>query len=347
MPVVRAQSNPTMTKSTKSPQTVIDQFQNERKHEVRESTLVNQKYHLRSFVEWTEEIELEDIGNLNGYVVNQYKTWRRENSEINEQTLYNNLMSIRALLRWCEQRELVEDGLADKLDIPRPENPVRDATIAPERANAILEYYQQFDYASRNHVLFYLLYHSGMRIGSIRALDVNDWKPGKQLLHIRHRPEEGTPLKNGEEGERAVYVSQDGLKSALSDYIKHNRLDKTDEYDRKPLFPTRQGRATTQTLRLYTEHLTEPCQYTGECPHEKELADCSARKRVKKSYECPSSVSPHPIRRSAITEHLNSDVPKDVVSERMNVSRKVLEQHYDSRTEEEKAEVRREYLENV
>lgn len=95
-----------------------------------------------------------------------------------------------------------------------------------------------------------------MRIGAIRGLEVGDWKASKQLLHLRHRPESDTPLKNGDDGERAIYVSKEGLAGALSDYIQHNRLNKTDEYDRKPLFPTQQGGATTQTLRLYTEHLT-------------------------------------------------------------------------------------------
>ncbi|WP_226479977.1 tyrosine-type recombinase/integrase [Natrinema amylolyticum] len=336
-----------MANIEETPRAVVEQFQKEREHEVRESTLINQKYHLRSFIEWTEETGLEQIGALNGFILNQYKTWRRENSEINEQTLYNNLTTLRALLGWCEQRELVEEGLTEKLDIPKPENPVKNETIAPERANQILEYYHRFEYASRDHVLFYLLYHTGMRVGTVHALDVGDWESEEGLLHIRHRPEQGTPLKNGKDGQRAVAISKDGLITALSDYIRHNRLEKVDENDRKPLFPTRQGRASTQTLRLYVEHLSEPCQYTGECPHGKDLESCDARRKMRDSYECPSAVSPHPIRRSAITDHLNSDVPKDVVSDRMNVSQKVLDKHYDARTEEEKANTRKQYLDNI
>lgn len=71
-----------------NPSAVVDQFQRERRHEVRESTITDQKCHLRSFVEWTEEIELGDVTHLNGCVVNQYKTWQQENSDINDQTLY-------------------------------------------------------------------------------------------------------------------------------------------------------------------------------------------------------------------------------------------------------------------
>jgi hypothetical protein len=58
-------------------------------------------------------------------------------------------------------------------------------------------------------------------------------------------------------------------------------------------------------------------------------------------------VSPHAIRRGSITHFLTEDVPTEVVSDRMNVSRDVLEQHYDRRSEEVKLEQRRGYLENI
>jgi hypothetical protein len=58
-------------------------------------------------------------------------------------------------------------------------------------------------------------------------------------------------------------------------------------------------------------------------------------------------VSPHAIRRGSITHSLNSDMPDKVVSDRANVSQRVIEQHYDRRTEREKMEQRREYLDNL
>ena len=63
--------------------------------------------------------------------------------------------------------------------------------------------------------------------------------------------------------------------------------------------------------------------------------------------KCPSSVSPHAIRRGSITHSLNSDMPDKVVSDRANVSPKVIEQHYDRRTEQERMEQRRDYLDNL
>ena len=63
--------------------------------------------------------------------------------------------------------------------------------------------------------------------------------------------------------------------------------------------------------------------------------------------KCPEAVSPHAIRRGSIMHYLAKDVPTEVVSDRMNVSRDVLDQHYDKRSEEGKLEQRRGYLENV
>lgn len=60
--------------------------------------------------------------------------------------------------------------------------------------------------------------------------------------------------------------------------------------------------------------------------------------------KCPSSCSPHAIRRDAITHWLTADVPEQAVCARANVSPDVIDQQYDRRTEREKMEQRRQYL---
>jgi hypothetical protein len=69
-------------------------------------------------------------------------------------------------------------------------------------------------------------------------------------------------------------------------------------------------------------------------------------KAVNYSYadSCPLSESLHVVRRGGITWRLSEDIPISVVSERMNVSQRTLERHYDARHEAQKSEQRRKQL---
>ena len=63
--------------------------------------------------------------------------------------------------------------------------------------------------------------------------------------------------------------------------------------------------------------------------------------------KCLASVTPHPIRRGYITALLGAGVPIEVVSDRCNVSPRVIEEHYDVRSAGEKMRQRQEVLRNV
>ena len=90
--------------------------------------------------------------------------------------------------------------------------------------------------------------------------------------------------------------------------------------------------------------MTRPCEYENTCPYERNLEDCEAT-AYNAACKCPGSVSPHPLRRSAITNFLNDGHSKELISDRMDVSVDVLEKHYDARSESEKRELRREMFE--
>jgi len=92
--------------------------------------------------------------------------------------------------------------------------------------------------------------------------------------------------------------------------------------------------------------LTRPCHVTNECPHKKEISKCEATD-FKLASRCPSSMSPHPLRRAALTYHIERNWPKDKLSERGNVSVDVLNKHYDESREEKNRMNRQEYLDNL
>jgi DNA-binding NarL/FixJ family response regulator len=98
-------------------------------------------------------------------------------------------------------------------------------------------------------------------------------------------------------------------------------------------------------LRKWVYHVARPCWYNGgECPHGRELSDCDAASSSDHTHECPSSFSPHSVRRGSITRYLADGVYNKYVSDRMNVGVDTIEKHYDQRTPEQKMENRKDYF---
>lgn len=320
------------------PRTARDIYLDHKQTECAESTVYNHRFRLKPFFEWCEKNEVDNLNDITGRDVQTYRLWRRENSDIKNVTMPMQLSTLRVFLKWAGTIEAVPENLYDKVLIPKvsKEERRRDETLETERAERILAYLDKFHYASNEHVLLALLWDTGLRIGGAKSLDVEDVDFENGHLRLEHRPDEGTTLKNGQGGERLIALTSD-LAMLLSDYIDESRIPITDEYDRLPLLTTNMGRMSRTTMRRYVYRVTAPCFFDEPC------SDCSKGLDAR----CSDSVSPHSIRRGSITHYLTEDVPVDVVSDRMNVSRKTLEKHYDKRTEEVKVEQRREYLHDI
>jgi len=323
-----------------SPERAVERYLKERKPEVSESTHRNHKYALRRFIEWADETGLDDISELDRFDVHDFKIHRRENANINEVTLYNNLSTLRVFIRWLESVGVIKDEIAENMILPNPDD-AREEKIEPETAEEILNYLHKFEYATLRHALFALLWNTGFRLGTVRGIDLDDYHSDEQYIEVHHRPDEGTPLKNGAGAEREVNLHE-WVCEILDDYIDRHRPDVEDDEGRKPLLTTRHGRAAKTNLRQNINALTRPCYYGKDCPHDRDETMCEAATEYRRSQRCPSSVSPHPIRRSAITAWLNDGHRKELISDRMNVGTDTLEKHYDARTESEKRELRRE-----
>lgn len=328
-----------------TPEEAKQMYLEARKHEVSQSTLDGYHYRLKHFIRWCNGAgNIDNMNDLSGRDLQQFRTWRRDDGDLKPITLEGNLDALRVFLRWCESINAVREGLHDKIIMPAlsKEEERSRAILRAERAEEILEYLRQFEYASRGHVVMEVLWETGMRLGALHALDIGDYNPEEQYLEVTHRPETDTPLKNGNEGERLVALSTP-LCEVLTGWIEHQHPGVKDSFGREPLIASSRGRAAKSCIRDTVYKVTRPCYYGEKCPDDHNLCPTGYGSYSK----CPLSVSPHAIRRGSITHHLSKDVPEKVVSDRMNVGPDVLDKHYDGRSDRQKVEQRRGFLDNI
>lgn len=327
------------------PERAVDKYLTHRENEeVSDKTLQAHNYRLGHFVRWCKQEDLESLTELSPRDLQDFRHWRKNDGDLNNVTWHTQMTTFRVFIKWAENYQAVPTGLSERIDIPQldPDEDARDETFSQERAATILEHLEKFEYASQKHTLFALLWHTGMRIGSARAIDVRDFHENDQYIELHHRPDEGTALKNGDNGERPISLATPEAE-LLADHIENVRLDVTDNAGRKPLFATKHGRAHRTTLREKIYRLARPCLY-GDCPHDRDPDECEAAQRTDSASKCPSSFSPHTIRRSSITKWLSDDVPMEAVSDRMNAKEEALEKHYDKRSEMGKMKQRKDYF---
>lgn len=334
-----------------APRAGIRMYVEGRRDELSAETLQSQEYRLEAFVQWCDEAGIESLSDLSGRDLYEYRIWRREGNgegreEIKPVTLRGQLATLRAFLRFAAEIDAVPEDLREKVPLPTVsggEN-VSETTLDPERANEILDYLEVYEYASFRHTLFLLMFHTGARAGAIRGLDLRDLDLDKNQPKIRfvHRPELGQPLKNGEDGERWNSISP-RVARVLQDYIDGPRNDHVDEHGHEPLFTTSVGRPVVSTIRDRIYSITRPCWMGNPCPHDRDPDECDAT-YYKSASTCPSSRSPHDVRSGRVTAYRRADVPRRIVSDRLDASGDILDRHYDRRSEREKSEQRRNYL---
>ena len=323
------------------PNKAVDLYLAQKKEDASTRTVQAHGYRLKKFLEWCELEEVTNLNDLSGRSLYEYRLWRKDDGDLNTVSLRTQLCTLRTFMRFCESINAVESDLHDEILLPtldRNED-ARDEMLEPERAEEIREHLNQFEYASRKHLLFELFWTTSARLGAIQSLDIADFDPDNQSLAFNHRPSTGTSLKNRDSGERIVSLSNETTQ-VVEDYINHHRPNVEDGHGRRPLITTENGRMSQSNIRALVYSMTRPCKYGGDCR-------CGEKYNYTYASKCDWSRSPHTLRRGSLTHLLKNDVPKQVVSDRADVSPDVLDKHYDQMTEEERMEQRRDYLNSV
>jgi integrase len=330
------------------PHEAKNRYLKDKSTDVTDSTLSNYRTTLDGFCNWLcNEAGVKTLNTLTSDEIQQFKEWRLE--RVKTITLKTDMTCIKGFIQFCEHINAVPDGMHQLVRVPKPnrEDEVADSILTSDEATEILAYLDKHEYASLRHVVFSVLWKTGMRRSSLYGLDKRDFEDGANpYLRVRHRPDTETPLKNKSRGERDVRVT-DEVASVLRDYLRFNHPDGEDEHGRTPLLTSSHGkRCEPSTIQRNIYTVTRPCHYTGECPMGRDLDECEATSYNTAS-KCPGSVSPHALRRGYVTESLNAGQPKDVTADRVDMSHEVMDKHYDKATKNEQMERREDYLIDV
>lgn len=310
------------------------------------STVRSHRSRLEHFTSWFQtETDYDSLADLSGIDIRRWKLWRfdekEDGGEFSIHTVATHLDTLRVFLRWAANVDAVDEELAHKVKSPNRPNGQRSNEIPADRAIEILEYLDRYQYASVKHALIHLLWHGMIRIGAARSLDVSDVDLEDGYAVFTHSPAEGTPLKNDEKSERTIHLRPQTAQ-LLGDYIEQNRVEREDDYGRRPLFTVEgcSGRPHVNTLRSRVYAVTRPCMHGLDCPHDRDPETCEAAQRMETASKCPSSEGSHAIRRGSISWALRNETPKPIVSDRADVNPTIIEQNYSTLTEEEQADVR-------
>lgn len=332
-----------------APDEAVDLYLEERRDDAADWTLTSHEIRFRPFLEWCEVEEIENLNYLDGRDLYRYRVWRREGGysdgtvdNLAPKTLNTTLHTLSRFLQFAGNIEAVPEALYLKVPIPDLDasDEVSDSKIVPERVPPILDYLEQYHYARRNQIMVLLMWTTGARIGGLRALDLRDLDLDGHKPHVEYvnRPESDTRLKNGEKSERVNRISR-RVADTLQDYIDGPRVDNFDEYGRAALLSTKYGRAAPSTIRNTLYKVTRPCWIGEPCPHEKDPDTCDWTYYDQAS-KCPSSRSPHDVRKARVTQYRNDGVHRGIVSDELDASEDVLDKHYDRATKHERAERR-------
>jgi len=327
-----------------APSNLLDLYLSERESDLAWKTRRSHRYAIEKFVEWCEDHEVTAIADLDGRDLHEFRSYRSD--DLMPESLRSQLGALRQYLRFAESIEAAPEKLAERIIMPETTRSTRESRLDADTAETVLDHLSRFQYASRDHALLRLLWTTAIRVGTIRSFDLDDFDRDEQTLKVRHRPETGTPLKNSDRARRLLALD-DRTTRVLADHVDHNRPSTIDEHGRRPLFATEKGRIAGSTVRRAVYRWTRPCHRGEGCPHDRDLDECDAKRTVTLGSNCPSMVSPHDVRRGAISKYLAEGTPARAISDRADVSEEVLDEHYDARSERERAETRREFFEHA
>jgi site-specific recombinase XerD len=325
----------------------VDLFIRRKRTEWKGETERTYRKGLVEFEKYAEENGIETVSDLNRWNVGAY-TDHLLDQDYARVTVASRQKKTKTWLKYLEGQGVIQLGLHLAIETLKltDDEQTSDQQLEPEDARVLLDFYRNSTEwrSTRRHAVLEVLWHVGCRMSGLQALDLKDYDPESGDLKFRNRPDKGTRLKRGKTHERNVTLSETP-NEILRFYVARERSDIRDEHGRKPLFPTRQGRPSRSAVRGWMYQATQPCMAV-ECPHGRRRPNCEYVPRDAAS-QCPSTRSPHAIRRGSITWQRNLGFDEDTVASRAAATPSVIRRYYDDPDYDDELERRRDETEQI
>jgi len=156
--------------------------------EVTDKTLRTHKYRTNYFIQWCEGQGIDDMNDVTGWHLQEYRLWQEEDGDLAQISLNQQMATIRVFMQWCASIEAVPADLYEKVMVPRvsPEQQRREEMLEADTAEAILDHLSTFSYASVEHAVIAVLWETGIRLGAANSLNVADVDVEDERIELVH-----------------------------------------------------------------------------------------------------------------------------------------------------------------
>lgn len=130
----------TMSLEPISPETALDFYLADRENEVAEATLYSHRSRLGHFVRWCVDHEIENLNNLTGRRLQEFRLHRRGDGDLSVASEKTQMDSLRVFIRWLEQMEGAPQDLSTKVRSPSltPVQNTRHVMLDSETSTKVL-----------------------------------------------------------------------------------------------------------------------------------------------------------------------------------------------------------------
>ena len=195
------------------------------------------RYDLNSFASFLEKRAIEDLKKITRSDIREYISWCRDR-RLSSRSISRRISTLRSFFRFLLAENHIESDPTSMIDQPKLGRTL-PKTLTVNEVDALLAVSEKLDKGkpleARNHVMFHLLYATGLRVSELVKLPLMSFNRHSGNLRVL-----------GKGGKERLVPIGEQARLLLEEYLDHVRpqllLGKTSP----SLFVTRQGKAMTR-----------------------------------------------------------------------------------------------------